>query len=568
MSFGAGFARGLNDGMKLTDAYEKGKRRRELQGVADAKPTTVQQFDDPAQMEAMQNAINPETGKSYYDIQDNGQGGLQVRNNFEYAGKDGQTVAAGGVTQPWDRTQFMGKTYDTALTPEQITGLRTRAMADVEMKYDPARGMQLLQQAEQMDRDRTRFGWEGDREAHAARLRPMQEETAGLQLKGAQRTERQGERGDNMQSLLDRVAGMSDEDIDEQFPQLNTKAFSHLPMYDAGPAFGEDGKPNGYRTLRIVEGGKERFLSMSPAQRRQMFMAHSLTQGGFGAEGMEALYKVDKDIAALVDRHNNAVATTTTSHNDAFSKGDASDRGWRGLKIQQQQVDQQGAYYRDSVRARNEATERESWQLIGPAQNGRGLLQFNKNTGQTRTMSLPEGANANDIWTRITGNRGGQGLNPKELVPEGELRQIGSSLAVSDGLGNWIPADSRGRPVGVLPSQRDALLAQAGVPPAAMGMVQWANDGKGVMFNNAEYTPAQFGELVRDIKQAGVREIRDNETNKFLHSDFGYTGVQPSSWMDHLKFGPDVTFRNADGYPGNYNRDPEAWRRWRESQGR
>ena len=137
----------------------------------DAKPEEFDGFTqaDGDQLRAMSQAINPETGQPYYDIQDNGRGGLQVRNNFNFAGQDGQMVDPGSITgvQPRRVTEFLGQRREGSMTPEQLDSARYRAMADAVSRGDPVAGLRMRREAnaedraaEQFKRDDWRFGRE------------------------------------------------------------------------------------------------------------------------------------------------------------------------------------------------------------------------------------------------------------------------------------------------------------------------------------------------------------------------------------------------------------------------
>lgn len=163
-SFASKFAAGMQIGDSLMNTYSKARQAREISEVMGAKPTELQGYtaQDGEQMQAMAGAINPETGKPYYDVQDNGQGGLQVRSNFAYAGADGAPVAPGAVAglAPRKVTDFLGQRYEGALDPTKADAMRYSAVANVIGRDDPIRGMQMRRELKRDEREDTKFDQE------------------------------------------------------------------------------------------------------------------------------------------------------------------------------------------------------------------------------------------------------------------------------------------------------------------------------------------------------------------------------------------------------------------------
>jgi hypothetical protein len=163
MSFARNFALGQQIGKGLVETYQTAKQQKEFEEIQKATPQYSEGYtaQDGEQLRAMANARDPD-GNPYYKLDTTPEGGYNVRNNFEYAGPDGQTVRSGGSVglQPRRVADFLGQRYEGDLTPERIEGLRARAMASAVAKTDPIRGMGLMQQVKAGERDDIRAGQE------------------------------------------------------------------------------------------------------------------------------------------------------------------------------------------------------------------------------------------------------------------------------------------------------------------------------------------------------------------------------------------------------------------------
>lgn len=238
-------------------------------------------------------------------------------------------TAAGLNTQTQGDIQ---RTY--GLTPGQTAGLIQQGGAaglksklagfDQPDSYDlqnvPAAGMQPRFTADQVQtKDPSRM----DLEKAMGNLALARRDVKGL------RESQVAQRGIQMEDIVSRAAKMSDAEISDMFPHLNSRALSGLPIYDAGDALGADGKPNGYRTLRVVgKDGKSNMIDLNPSQQREMAAAYLLMNEGFGQEGMTRLAAVSKDMADTVSKYNTAISGATTSNNTAthYAAVDANGR--------------------------------------------------------------------------------------------------------------------------------------------------------------------------------------------------------------------------------------------------
>jgi hypothetical protein len=177
--FFKGLAGGFGTGLQFGQAMRERNMREEL-AQAYAKPETFQGYtaEQGQQLEAMANAINPETGRPYYNVQA-GQGGnytvtpdftesqiprtgVDTGSQYGVAPVDLQATGlgrAGVVSQPIPFNQqqvqeYGGRRVAGQFDPEQLRGLQMREAARVLGSYgDPARAAQLEAEATRMERE-------------------------------------------------------------------------------------------------------------------------------------------------------------------------------------------------------------------------------------------------------------------------------------------------------------------------------------------------------------------------------------------------------------------------------
>lgn len=111
----------------------------------------------------------------------------------------------------------------------------------------------------------------------------------------------------------------------------------------------------------------------------------------------------------------------------------------------------------------------------------------------------------------------GKDMKPGDVKDEGVKATIGGKLHIADGLGNWVPTDGSGKPVGVLPSDRTKFLEKAGIPTNLVPQVPWNTNGTEVMFGGKAYdvkNPDDMKELKADYKRLGANTITVEEEQK------------------------------------------------------
>jgi hypothetical protein len=196
------FMQGLQTGSQTArgwiDTYEAARKRREeadlksrREGILTAQPEYSQGYtaEQGQQLEAMASAINPDTGRPYYNVQA-GQGGnysvtpdfteaqtpragMSTGSQYEVAPVELQTTGlgrAGVVAQPIPFNQqrvsnFLGGRVEGDLTPERMELMRSRALANT--IADPMERQRALIQMDENERA-------AQRSAQAAELTGLQ----------------------------------------------------------------------------------------------------------------------------------------------------------------------------------------------------------------------------------------------------------------------------------------------------------------------------------------------------------------------------------------------------------
>ena len=330
MSFAQRFAAGQQIAKGLIDTYQTGKRNKELGAVADWKKSDEYEGytpQDAEQMHAIANAKDA-NGNPYYQMQDDGKGGLRVQSNFSYAGADGAEVAPGAQVglAPRKVVDYGGQRYaNEELTPERMTALQDRERANIIGRYDPEAGLKMRRQLSQDERETKRFGWEEQGQ-------PLKQRAAELQVESGERGERAGQRTEEVQKIVDQVAAMPEDALKVYAAKLNTNE-STLPFLMVGES------KSGYKFLTIdpktgTPTGNE--FTLNSSQLRQMAAASVLGMMGKGQESMALLSEVNKDVAKAVADMNGVTASVVGSQNFALKaeRGDEQDEARTNIAAQ------------------------------------------------------------------------------------------------------------------------------------------------------------------------------------------------------------------------------------------
>lgn len=158
MSFGQQFLSGQQFAQGLIGTYRDAQQRRELEDIANSKPVQSDELTAEDSAKVQQAAADP-TQHIGYDT------GIRAYMATPVLADDQM-----GPAQPVEiarakpMTELFGKRTDGAMTPEQVSGAKFKAMADVIAKGDPIQGMRLQREVKQGERDDKRWERE-DRKA-------------------------------------------------------------------------------------------------------------------------------------------------------------------------------------------------------------------------------------------------------------------------------------------------------------------------------------------------------------------------------------------------------------------
>ena len=157
MGWAAGFQAGSKLAQDALDTYYATKERNALEGIMAEKPVESQGYTaaQGEQLDAIAKAINPETGRPYYQVGLDAAGKYTVTPDFTT-----NQIPAEGLTQgpvsagvmPQRVADYGGQRYNVEeLTPDRIRGLQMQRMAGVIAQRDPAEAMRMQQQAADME---------------------------------------------------------------------------------------------------------------------------------------------------------------------------------------------------------------------------------------------------------------------------------------------------------------------------------------------------------------------------------------------------------------------------------
>lgn len=323
----------------------------------------------------------------------------------------------------------------------------------------------------------------------------------------------------------------------------------------------------GMTTFARINGDGDGYdeIKVPPADLGKLAVGYRrLQRGDIG--GLDVIAAVNKDLAAVVREELKLDMEIGKANNDATYRSGQ-------LRISQQQADQTGAYYRGLIDARNQAG-RQNAAAVEFENQINGVLE-----GYQAAMAAgPQGREAAAIYAReydqlraVAAQRGlkvpptlqalqaaqknGPPMKPIKVEDAGQAYLVpqadGSQrLMYSDGRGGYIGEN------GVLPSDRAAVLAQAGVPQALIPNIVWSDDGTTVLYRGREYALNELEQLARDAARLGANDIYVDELQKLPH------GTRPATGL-----GPRITSTPDPRAPSIYAR-PEDWAAYRAQQGR
>jgi hypothetical protein len=575
MSIAAGF----QSGIALGKAFKEGQERRRLEGIRTAAPEMSQGYtaEQGQQLEAMASAINPETGRPYYNVQAGEGGNYTVTPDFTEAQipRTGMGTDVVGI----DRTQlqpaafnqqrvtdFLGRRFEGELTPDRIEALRSRAMA--EGLSDPRMRQAALAEATRAEREAEEAPLRRqalETQVAAGRLgltRAEQDlELGGIQLTDAQRKQRMQEafdtgfadinkqtfakpeeRTDAILSLVERTQGpqaaaqlrdnysrqelnqisLQSKKFDEGFRQSRAKGvIPALEWFDEqNTSFKLERDPkNPFRVIQVnTDGTRSVFADAKNERELGMIVDAKAKPGGF----LE-LAKYDLDVQKAKDIADYYRART---QNDRMRGGESE-----AQQAFQRKVDGVLEGYQTAVG-------------LGPA--GRQAAAIYAREYDQLRATTPKGLRAPPSLSAL--NQAQQPEKPVKVEEAGVQYKVGGKLMQTDGLGGFISAK------GVLPDDRPAALKAAGVSDNNASRLIWSNDGDAVMFNNEEFDIRDKRDMKKlkealddyDVLQGRIAEEERRRSNPTGPS--GFQGARTTG------LGPASSYGVAPGAPSIYGR--------------
>lgn len=141
MSFAQRFAAGQQIAKNLMDTYDAAKRSREVDEIVSEKPVDVITQDDAASLHAAADSGQYDIGIKTKDDGTFDSYSVSPKASPEMSGN----IGMGGV-------QFQGSEYKGGLTPKQVSRMKEGKLADLEMRNDPIKGMQLKRSLTELNR--------------------------------------------------------------------------------------------------------------------------------------------------------------------------------------------------------------------------------------------------------------------------------------------------------------------------------------------------------------------------------------------------------------------------------
>lgn len=325
----------------------------------------------------------------------------------------------------------------------------------------------------------------------------------------------------------------------------------------------------GITTFALVQGDGYEEIKVSPADLGKIAVGfRRLERGDVG--GLDVIAAVNKDLAAVARDELKLQLDVGAKTNDANYK-------IAGLQNDAARTANQASYYRylqgrlqqqDNRTAAADAFQRkvdgvlEGYQAAmaaGPA--GRDAAAIYAREYDQLRATAPRGLRLPNIQSLNNAQRSPKDEKPVEVPEQGKIMMRGGKRFMTDGLGGEIEIDPRGRPLGVMPSDRDNFVTKnLGMPPAMANQLEFSKDGRFILApNGAEYDTQDKGDMARikaDITAFAAQDPVEYERRMLLNRSPAPNG---------LAFGPRITYAPDPRAPSIYA-GPEAWAAYRARQ--
>lgn len=264
---------------------------------------------------------------------------------------------------------------------------------------------------------------------------------------------------------------------------------------------------NGISRLSVVRpDGEAVFAKLNAADQAKLSGAIAIMSLN-PTRALQIIDGVNKDLAAVVAADNNLTVGVADKNNDGAYKGQKLNNERIELGIKEKTAAATLAHYK----ALENRYSAEDWSLVGASDDGKGLVRYNKRTGQLITQPLPEGTDAKGLFRKLTGDKPVGPGTAREVPAEGTLMQDNRGIWKADGRGGIMDKD------GVEPSKRKGVLTKAGLLPTDAETLEWTPDGRYVAWGGLAFDPTDpkdVTELRSRLKQYGVDSVRASEVDQ------------------------------------------------------
>lgn len=362
MGWAAGFRAGSDVARQAIQTYREAGLARDIEAAQKIAPEEIRA---PAATQAQVDAATAETNAlAAQDAQDFG-----LEQPMQY-----RAPQVGQATAP-SRFKLGNQMLDTAPTEQQIAGVRRKAMVDAMTRFDPVQGMRMGMELERDDRERTRFTNEqSDRDTAKALERSRREYYKSLSgiKDGNQLAEMLGGAFSVDGSGVDAMLTFDEKSnkflFASRVPGMPSRQLDRAELINMAMGVWEQGNGDFNRGMQMVLDGVREQRRLGEADRADAARV---------AEGNAGLYWKNKNFLLDEWYKQGSLANDTARVRLAGE----------GLKLRQNEV--------------NNA----NWMPIGTSEDGKGLLRYNRATGEVANQPLPPGTDAKSIWGKITGQK-------------------------------------------------------------------------------------------------------------------------------------------------------------------
>lgn len=345
-------------------------------------------------------------------------------------------------------------------------------------------------------------------------------------------------------------------------PEQIDETMVYVNQMSKSITMGEPDK-DGFAQLSVVKpDGKAVFANLTRQDQAKIYAAAGLMELN-PQRAFDMMAQVNKDLAVAVAADNNMNVSLANASNDVVSKKGTLANQRAKLGIDREELDVKRALANAQARYYDGRTTMEK---MGSAE------YFTGNDGNTYAAIPTRDKNGRVTFENVRVNpdnvkltqvgKGAGPSKPVEAPAQGKIMLRDGKRYITDGLGNEIELNARGKPLGVMPEDRDNYIAKTlGMTPVMAKELEFSKDGRFILVrkHDVEYDtqdPEDMKRIKDDMKAFTAQDPVDYENRMLL-------GRRPTP----TGFGPRITFPppRAEGDPGIYA-SPEARAAFRAKQ--